>query len=138
MKTIDWHYGPQTDPNPAAMWHDECGGEVLLIEGGYICCKCGEQQCPEDCEECEEHRPVTPRFTPEQYAEEMRLKEEWVKENALSNLDDLLPNGLTFGYDAPIQAEGGENFLLFRAENRRAICDALGISPHLKNAWGVT
>jgi hypothetical protein len=44
---MQWHYGPTSDdPNPGAMWHEGCGGEVWILEGGYICRKCGEQQDP--------------------------------------------------------------------------------------------
>lgn len=38
-----WHYGPTpTDPDPGKMWHYVCGGEVLSLDGGYVCA-CGQQ-----------------------------------------------------------------------------------------------
>ena len=41
---LRWHYGPtETDPDPGSMWHYNCGGEVWIIEDGYICRKCGQQ-----------------------------------------------------------------------------------------------
>lgn len=39
-----YHYGPtESDPDPGKKWHIGCGGEVLFIEDGLICAKCGAQ-----------------------------------------------------------------------------------------------
>jgi hypothetical protein len=44
---LRWHYGPtETDPNPGAMWHYDCGGEVWYIDDAPICSRC-DQQGPE-------------------------------------------------------------------------------------------
>lgn len=38
---MNWYYGPTlTDPEPGKMWHAVCLGEVLIIDGAYICAKC--------------------------------------------------------------------------------------------------
>jgi hypothetical protein len=42
---IRWHYGPTAeDPEPGHMWHYDCGGQVMFIDDGYICGRCGMQQ----------------------------------------------------------------------------------------------
>lgn len=44
---LRWHYGPTADDaDPGKMWHYDCQGEVLIIDGGYICSRCEQQQ---DC-----------------------------------------------------------------------------------------
>ncbi len=41
---MSWHHGPTaTDPDPGKMWHYKCGGEVLQLEGGYVCMACRAQ-----------------------------------------------------------------------------------------------
>lgn len=50
-----YHYGPtDADPDPGKTWHIGCGGEVLFIEDGLICVKCGAQA------ELEADEPVEP------------------------------------------------------------------------------
>lgn len=44
LEDFPYHYGPTaTDPDPGKKWHIGCGGEVLFIEDGLICAKCGAQ-----------------------------------------------------------------------------------------------
>jgi hypothetical protein len=45
---LKWHYGPtDADPDRGKMWHYDCGGEVLIIDDGYICA-CGMQEDPDE------------------------------------------------------------------------------------------
>lgn len=38
---LRWHYGPTVnDSDPGKMWCYHCAGEVMWIEGGYICGGC--------------------------------------------------------------------------------------------------
>lgn len=49
---LNWHYGPtKSDPDPGKMWHYDCGGEVLYLDGGLICALCGQQEDDEAEEE---------------------------------------------------------------------------------------
>jgi hypothetical protein len=49
---LQWHHGPTAaDPDPGKIWHAGCGGEILCIDGGLICCDCDAQE--EGREACE-------------------------------------------------------------------------------------
>ncbi len=44
LDDFPYHYGPtESDADPGKKWHIGCGGEVLFIEDGLICAKCGAQ-----------------------------------------------------------------------------------------------
>jgi hypothetical protein len=42
-----------TPDDPGKRWHYDCGGEVMWIDGGEICLKCGDQ-ADEDEDRAEE------------------------------------------------------------------------------------
>lgn len=59
QQKLRWHYGPTEEhPDPGTMIHYDCGGEVMFIEDGYICMKCGQSDPSEETDTIEAYRGI--------------------------------------------------------------------------------